>query len=57
MNEQLISDLVVETQRHMTGSGSREFVQKFTELIVKECGVALSVDGLKNILELNNGYR
>jgi hypothetical protein len=37
MNENLISDLVVETQRHMTGSGSREFVQKFTELIVQEC--------------------
>jgi len=42
MNEKLISDLVVETQRYMTGSGSREFVQRFTELIVKECGVALS---------------
>ena len=42
MNEKLIGDLVVETQVHMTGSGSREFVQKFTELIVKECGVALS---------------
>jgi hypothetical protein len=42
MNEKLISDLVVEAQQYMTGSGSREFVQKFTELIVKECGVALN---------------
>lgn len=37
MNEKLIGDLVVETQQHMTGSSSREFVEKFAELIVQEC--------------------
>ncbi len=42
MNEQLIGDLFAEATRRMTGSSSREFSQKFAELIVKECGVALS---------------
>ena len=37
MNEQLIGDLFAEATRRMTGSSSREFSQKFAELIVKEC--------------------
>jgi len=37
MNEQLISDLFAEAMRQMTGSSSREFSQKFAELIVREC--------------------
>jgi hypothetical protein len=37
MNEQLIGDLFAEATRRMTGSSSREFSQKFAELIVAEC--------------------
>ena len=37
MNEQLIGDLFAEATRRMTGSSSREFSQKFSELIVREC--------------------
>jgi hypothetical protein len=37
MNEQLIGDLFAEAMRRMTGSSSREFSQKFAELIVREC--------------------
>jgi hypothetical protein len=37
MNEQLIGDLFAEATRRMTGSSSREFSQKFTELIILEC--------------------
>lgn len=37
MNEQLIGDLFAEATRRMTGSSSREFSQKFTEVIVQEC--------------------
>ena len=37
MNEQLIGDLFAESQRQMTGSSSREFSEKFAELIVGEC--------------------
>ena len=37
MNEQLIGDLFVEATRRMTGSSSKEFSQKFAELIVREC--------------------
>ena len=37
MNEQLIGDLFVEAQRQMTGSSSKEFSEKFAELIVREC--------------------
>ena len=37
MNEQLIGDLFEEATRRMTGSSSREFSQKFAELIVQEC--------------------
>ena len=37
MNEQLIGDLFAEATRRMTGSSSKEFSQKFAELIVKEC--------------------
>jgi hypothetical protein len=37
MNEQLIGDLFAGAMRQMTGSTSREFSQKFAELIVKEC--------------------
>ena len=37
MNQQLISDLFAQAQSRMTGSSSREFSQKFAELIVREC--------------------
>ncbi len=37
MNEQLIGDLFAGAMRQMTGSTSREFSQKFAELIVREC--------------------
>ena len=37
MNEQLIGDLFAEATRRMTGSSSREFSQKFAELIVQKC--------------------
>ena len=37
MNEQLIGDLFAEATRRMTGSSSKEFSQKFSELIVREC--------------------
>ena len=37
MNEQLIGDLFAEAMRQMTSSSSREFSQKFAELIVQEC--------------------
>ena len=36
MNEQLIGDLFAEATRRMTGSSSREFSEKFAELIVAE---------------------
>ena len=37
MNEQLIGDLFAEATRRMTGSSSKEFSEKFAELIVQEC--------------------
>ena len=37
MNKQLIGDLFAEAQRQMSGSSSREFSEKFAELIVREC--------------------
>ena len=37
MNEQLIGDLFAEATRRMTDSSSRDFSQKFAELIVREC--------------------
>ena len=37
MNKQLIGDLFAESQRQMTGGSSREFSEKFAELIVAEC--------------------
>ena len=37
MNEQLIGDLFAEATRRMTGSSSKEFSQKFAQLIVGEC--------------------
>ena len=37
MNEQLIGDLFAEATRRMTGSSSKEFSQKFAELIVQDC--------------------
>ena len=37
MNEQLIGDLFAAAMGRMTGSTSREFSQKFAELIVREC--------------------
>ena len=44
MNEQLIGDLFAEAMRQMTGSSSREFSQKFAELIVAEC-ISIAVAG------------
>ena len=40
MNEQLIGDLFAAATRRMTGSSSREFSEKFAELIVRECAKA-----------------
>ena len=37
MNTQLIGDLFAEATRRMTGSSSKEFSEKFAELIVREC--------------------
>jgi hypothetical protein len=37
VNEQLIGDLFAEATRRMTGSSSKEFSEKFAELIVREC--------------------
>lgn len=37
MNEKLIGDLFVEAQKQMTGQSTKEFANKFTELIVKQC--------------------
>ncbi len=37
INEQLIGDLFAEATRRMTGSSSKEFAEKFAELIVSEC--------------------
>ena len=37
MHEQLIGDLFAEATRRMTGSSSKEFSQKFAQLIVGEC--------------------
>ena len=42
MNEQLIGDLFAEATRRMTGSSSKEFSQKFAELIVRECLVQVN---------------
>jgi len=44
VNEQLIGDLFAEAMRQMTGSSSREFSQKFAELIVAEC-ISIAVAG------------
>ena len=45
MNEQLIGDLFAEAQRQMSGSSSREFSEKFAELIVRECMSNLYLNG------------
>ena len=37
MNEQLIGDLFAEATGRMTSSSSKEFSQKFAQLIVAEC--------------------
>ena len=44
MNEQLIGDLFAEATRRMTGSSSKEFSQKFAELIVRECAEIADVE-------------
>ena len=50
MNEQLIGDLFAEATRRMTGSSSREFSEKFAELIVRECvAICQDIDGEDNI--------
>ena len=45
MNEQLIGDLFAEATRRMTGSSSKEFSQRFAELIVRECMSNLYLNG------------
>ena len=45
MNEQVIGDLFAEATRRMTGSSSREFSEKFAELIVGECMSNLYLHG------------
>jgi hypothetical protein len=56
MNEQLIGDLFAESQRQMTGSSSREFSEKFAELIVRECmklnSKELSITAIERLLPL-----
>ena len=47
MNEQLIGDLFAEATRRMTGSSSREFSQKFAELIVTECANLFDKDEME----------
>ena len=56
MNEQLIGDLFAEATRRMTGSSSREFSEKFAELIVRECidvGIKDFYNHLPNIFPAN----
>ena len=45
MNEQLIGDLFAEATRRMTGSSSKEFAERFAELIVRECMSNLHLNG------------
>ena len=45
MNEQLIGDLFADATRRMTGSSSKEFSQKFAELIVRECAEQIIAKG------------
>jgi len=45
MNEQLIGDLFAEATRRMTGSSSKEFSEKFAELIIRECMSNLYLNG------------
>ena len=55
MNEQLIGDLFAEAQRQMSGSSSKEFSEKFAELIVRECAeVGAYHGGNVRYLILNN---
>ena len=44
MNEQLIGDLFAKAMGRMTGSSSKEFSEKFAELIVRECAEFVSSD-------------
>ena len=37
MNEKIIGDLFKEAQRQMNSQTTKEFANKFVELIVKEC--------------------
>ena len=45
MNEQLIGDLFADATRRMTGSSSKEFSEKFAELIIRECMSNLYLNG------------
>ena len=51
MNEQLISDLFAEATRRMTSSSSREFSQKFAEVVVAKC-TAMLFDESERLSEL-----
>ena len=55
MNEQLIGDLFAEATRRMTGSSSREFSEKFAELIVQECLACAQGAGLADDVAVRNG--
>jgi hypothetical protein len=37
MNEQLIERLFIEAQKQITSKTTKDFANKFTELIVREC--------------------
>lgn len=41
MNEKLIEQLFIETQKQITSKTTKDFANKFTELIVKECANVL----------------
>jgi len=57
MNEQLIGDLFATAMGRMTGSTSREFSQKFAELIVRECAnVAADHDALDIYEEIREHF-
>jgi hypothetical protein len=46
MNEQLIERLFIEAQKQITSKTTKDFANKFTELIVKECCVIVNQEAL-----------
>ena len=51
MNEQLIERLFIEAQKQITSKTTKDFANKITELIVRECAeICLEANDHKNIL-------